>query len=89
MRTYWKIALRWPELDQFLNAADINPYSKRVGDLLEADQVYVTSAVIKSQKFSILPQASKETKLDIKIPEMQKIVGGNIKVYAARGRILR
>jgi hypothetical protein len=74
-------SIEMAQLDQFLNAADINLYSKCVGDLLEADQVYVTSSVIKSQKFSILPQASKETKLDIKIPEIQKIVGGNVKVY--------
>lgn len=68
------------QLDQFLTEADINPSSKCVGDLLESDNVYVTRSTIKSQKFTILPQATKGTKLDVKIPEIQKIVGGNVKV---------
>ena len=73
-------SIEMTQLDQFLTEADINPSSKCVGDLLEADQVYVTASTIKSQKFTILPQTSRETKIDVKIPEIQKIVGGNVKV---------
>jgi hypothetical protein len=67
-------------LDQFLTEADIDPSSKCVGDMLEADQVYVTSSTIKSQKFTILPEAEKGSTLNLNIPEIQKTVGGNVKV---------
>lgn len=67
-------------LDKFLSDSDINPFSKCVGDLLESDEVRVTTSIIKSSKFTILPRAGKGIDLDIKIPDIQKIVGGNVKV---------
>ena len=68
------------KLDQYLTDADINPLSKCIGDLLEADQVYVTASTIKSCKFTILPEAEKGAKIDIRVPEIQKIVGVNVTV---------
>jgi len=68
------------QLDRFLDDADIDPHSKSVGALLESDQVYVTTSTIKSRKFTIVPKAKGGAELGINVPEIQKIVGGNVKV---------
>jgi len=68
------------ELDQFLTDADINPFSTYVSDLLKSDQVYITTSTIKSRKFTIYPKSAKGVDLGIQIPQIQGIVGSNIKV---------
>lgn len=68
------------QLDRFLTDADIDPFSKCVGELLESDQVYVTTSTLKSKKFTIIPQASKGGSLNIKIPEIQGLVGSNVTI---------
>jgi hypothetical protein len=67
-------------LDQFLSDADINPFSKTVDALLESDQVYVTTATIKSRKFTIFPKTAKGTDIALQIPPIQGVVGSNVKV---------
>jgi hypothetical protein len=68
------------ELDQFLSDADISPFSRFVGQLLDSDQVYVVTATIKSKKFTIFPHASKNTDLDIQVPAIQSVVTPVVKV---------
>lgn len=72
------------ELDKFLNDADINPFSKYVAELLDSDSVYVTTSTLKTCKLAVFPKAKKEVDLDMQIPEIQSIVGPNIKV-SSRG----
>ncbi|MGE0592424.1 MAG: hypothetical protein AB7G23_09485 [Vicinamibacterales bacterium] len=67
-------------LDQFLTDADVNPFSTHVSRLLESDAVYVTSGVIKTKKFIIDARTSDGTSVDVQIPEIQNLVGGNVKV---------
>ncbi len=68
------------ELDQYLADADVNPFSRYVGELLDADNVYVTTATIKSRKFTVEAKKSDSTTLDLSIPTIQEIVGGSVKV---------
>lgn len=78
-------SVKFAQLDRFLADADIDPFSKCVGDLLESDQVYVTTSTLKSRKFTIIPRASKGGNLDIKVPEIQNLVGANVKITSGGG----
>ena len=71
------------ELDKFLGDADINPFSRHVAELLEADDLYITTSTIKSTKFTIEAKKSDGTALELTIPDIQGIVGGNVKVSGA------
>lgn len=68
------------KLDQYLADADVNPFSRYVAELLEADELYVTTTTIKSKKFTVEAKKSDGTILDLSVPEIQGIVGGNLKV---------
>jgi hypothetical protein len=67
-------------LDQYLADADVSPFAAHVGKLLDADQLYVTTAVLKASKIAVEARASKDTGLDVSVPEIQKVVGGNVTV---------
>src|SRR5258708_1629360 len=41
------------KLDQYLADADVNPFSRYFATLLEADQLYITTATIKSHRFTV------------------------------------
>jgi hypothetical protein len=68
------------KLDQYLAEADVNPFSRYVAELLEADELCVTTSTIKSNKFTVEAKKSDDSALDVSIPEIQDIVGGNVKV---------
>ena len=70
-------------LDQYLSDADVSPFSTHVGQLLEADQIYVTTATLKSNKIAVEAKSSQDTALDVSIPEIKGVVGGNVKVGPA------
>ena len=79
------------KLDQFLSDADVDPLSRHVGSLLEADDVFITTATIKSQKFTVEAKASSGEGLEISVPEIQNVVGASAKVTAnasARSKII-
>ena len=68
------------KLDQYLADADVSPFSKHVAELLEADELYVTTETIKSSKFTVEAKKSDGMSLDVSVPEIQQIVGGSIRV---------
>lgn len=68
------------KLDQYLANADVNPFSRHVAKLLEADKLYITTATIRSQKFTVEAKKSDGTALELNVPEIQDIVGGSVKV---------
>lgn len=70
-------------LDQYLADADVSPFSRYVVELLEADELFVTTATIKSTKFTVEAKQSNGAALDVSVPEIQNIVGGNVKVSGA------
>lgn len=71
------------KLDQFLADSDVNPFSKHVAEMLEADELYITTATLKSNKFTLEAKKSGGHNLDVNIPEIQGVVGGNVKVMGA------
>lgn len=73
-------------LDQFLGASDIDPASQHVATLLDADEIYVVTAVLKSSKFTVEATAQGGGSLDVKVPELQGIVGGNVTVSGSAGQ---
>lgn len=70
------------KLDQFLADGEINPNSRYVTQMLEADRVDVITAVIKSKKFKVLSKKSQDTSVNLDVPVIQTAVGGNVKVSA-------
>ncbi|MBN1461013.1 MAG: hypothetical protein JXA57_15910 [Armatimonadetes bacterium] len=68
------------ELDKYLADADVNPHSQHVAELLEADDLYVTTQTIKTKKLSVEARQSDGASLGLSVPTIQGVVGGNIKV---------
>ena len=70
-------------LDQFLGASDVDPRSVHVSTLLEADDVYVVTATIKSKELTVDAKSKSGAGVDLSIPEIQQIVGGKVQVAAS------
>jgi hypothetical protein len=68
------------QLDQFLSAADIRPFSKYSLNLLESDNLYAITSILKSNKFTVYVQTQKGGSLNLALPALQNIVGPNIKL---------
>lgn len=73
-------------LDQYLAVADVSPFSAFVSKLLEADQLYLTTATIKSKKIGVESKGSSNAGVDVSVPEIKGVVGGNVKVGAGSER---
>ena len=67
-------------LDKFLAGSDVNPASSYVRDLLFSDEVYVTTAIVKSRKLTVEGKTSDQTSVDLSVPAIQELVGANVKV---------
>jgi hypothetical protein len=72
-------------LDQYLGAADVSPFSQHVARLLESDEIYVTTATIKSKKFVVEAKASGNKSVKLDVPVVQGTVGAKVTVSAASG----
>jgi hypothetical protein len=67
-------------LDQFLADADVNSLSRHAAQLLEADELYATTATLKTNKLSVEAKDSSGGGLQVDVPVIQQVVGGNVKV---------
>lgn len=67
-------------LDQYLADADVSPFSRYVATLLEADDIFITTAVIKSRIFTLEAKKDDQTGLELNIPQLQQVVGANVEV---------
>lgn len=70
------------DLDQYLADGRVNPRSRHVAALLDADDLYVTTAVVKSRAFSVVVSDEDGESLDIDLPAIQAAVGARIRVGA-------
>jgi hypothetical protein len=70
------------KLDQYLADADVNPLSRHASELLEADELYVTTATLKTRKLIVEGRESRGTAAELKVPVIQQLVGGTVKVSA-------
>jgi hypothetical protein len=71
------------ELDQFLGGSDVNPASKHVAALLDADDVFVITATIKSNKLTVDAKSKSGGSADVKVPEIEQVVGGNVTISSS------
>jgi hypothetical protein len=69
-------------LDQFLANADVNPNSRQLAQLLEADEIFVSTSIIKSKKFTIDVKKKNAADASVTVPEIKEIIGGNVSVKA-------
>jgi hypothetical protein len=67
-------------LDQYLAAADVDPRSKHVAAMLDADQLYVITATLKSRRFAVTTKGSSGGGVELAVPEIQQAVGAKVKV---------
>jgi hypothetical protein len=72
------------KLDAFLAAADVNPGSAFVRDLLFADDAYVITSAIKSTKFTVESRSASSKGVEVSVPEIQQLVGANVKVSGSK-----
>ncbi|HEV7377630.1 MAG TPA: hypothetical protein VGN95_23140 [Pyrinomonadaceae bacterium] len=67
-------------LDQYLADADVSPFSRYVATLLEADEIYITTAIIKSRVFVLEAKKSDGIELELSVADLQQLVGTNVEV---------
>lgn len=68
------------KLDMYLNDADINPLSKQVKALLESDDIYIITSVLKSNKLIVEATKKDNSILKVEIPVIKQIIGGKINI---------
>lgn len=73
------------DLDKYLGDADINPAGIYSSKLLEADKLFITTAVIKSAKFTFEARDGNGAGMGVNVPAIQNIVSGNVKVGKESG----
>jgi hypothetical protein len=73
-------------LDQYLGDADVSPFSVHVKALLESDEVYVTTSVLKSARITVVGRRSDGSALNLDVPAIEKLVGGALDVSSASGQ---
>jgi hypothetical protein len=69
-------------VDKYLGRCDVDPDARGVGKMLEADDVYVITATIKSTSITVTSKASGGAEAKLEVPDIEKIVGGKVKVSA-------
>jgi hypothetical protein len=70
-------------LDQYVGEADVSPFSHHVAAMLDADEVYVITSVIKSRTFSVSARDATGIGVPLTVPALQTIVGAEVKVSGA------
>jgi hypothetical protein len=70
-------------LDQYLASADVDPRSRHVSTMLDANEVYVVTRTIKSTTFTVLAKKEEGVGLALDVPVVQEVVGAKVEVSAA------
>ena len=71
-------------LDKFLSDALVNGLAQRTAEMLEADFLYVVTATLKGKSCTIEAKNSNEASVEVNVPELEGIVGGDVKVSGNR-----
>ncbi len=69
-------------LDQFFSTARVNPNARAIGEMLEADDVYVITSTIKTNKLKVSAKDQAKASLGVDVPVLQQAIGGSLKVSA-------
>jgi hypothetical protein len=68
------------KLDQYLANASISPFSRGAAQFLESDEIYVTTATLKSKQLTVEARTTNDVPLELHVPSIQGVVGGNVSV---------
>jgi hypothetical protein len=71
------------DLDRYLSHARVADAGHVVGRLLEADDLYVTTAVVKSRRFSIVATTASGAEAAVNLPMAQALVAGHVRIRPA------
>ncbi|MFM9888351.1 MAG: hypothetical protein ACKVQT_35445 [Burkholderiales bacterium] len=74
------------QLDKYLGKARIDGTAKYVSQLLDLDDLYVVTSVLKARKFTIEANSSSSGSAALDVPAIQEIVGAKVKVSAQSER---
>ncbi len=69
-------------LEQFLAQADVDPRSVNARRLLDEDRVYVVTRTLKAKRFIVEGQKDRKAGVQVNLPAIKDIVGGEVKVAA-------
>jgi len=67
-------------LDKYLVKAQVTQDARYVSQLLNVDELYVVTDVIKSKKFTIGTSGNDSVSANVSVPAVQQIVGAKVKV---------
>jgi hypothetical protein len=70
-------------LEKFLARADVDPRSVNARRLLDEDKVYVVTRTLKARRFLLEGQKDRQGGVEVNVPAINDIVGGEVKVAAA------
>lgn len=73
-------------VDQYLDDAELSAHSRTVAQMLEADDVYVTTAVLRATSLTVTVTSSRSSGVELEAPLIQDLVGANVAVSAAASR---
>jgi hypothetical protein len=71
------------EVDQYLANAELSAHSRTIGQLLDADDIYVTTAVLQATSLTVAVTKSRSGGVALELPVIQELVGGNVDVSIA------
>ncbi|HEY3384359.1 MAG TPA: hypothetical protein VGK32_21580 [Vicinamibacterales bacterium] len=74
------------DLDQYLADARVNPRAHHVATLLDRDDLYVTTAVVKSPAITVRAQDDTGIDLSVTVPALQQLIGGRVTISPADAR---
>lgn len=72
------------DVDQYLADARVNRRATQIGRLLEADDLYLTTSVIRSRAFTVTATDETGMALDLDAPALGEVVGAAVTVSAGR-----
>ncbi len=68
------------ELDHFLSQAELHPMGTNVRRLLDADELYVITATLKSNKLTVEAHGEQDSALGVEASAIQSVVGAQVRV---------
>lgn len=71
------------DIDAYIASCDINPHSRAIRDMLDADDVYVVTSVIKSKKIDVKAKSKDGTEFKVDVPTIENTIGGNVALTTA------
>lgn len=73
------------ELDKYLGRAQIDPDSRHLANLLELDDLYVVTGILKSKRFTVAVTSAGSADIELDVPAIKEVVGAKVGVSSESG----